>query len=115
MGLTLYSTRATAAPKGAVKSGRAVVHNLYTIADMWEWNAGDVLAHALPLFHVHGLVFGGLGPLRIGSPLIHTGRYFTPAPSASIYFRVPSMWASLSTADLHALASTRLLVSGAAP
>ncbi len=57
--------------------------------------AGDTLVHGLPLFHVHGLILGVLGPLRVGSRLIHTGK---PTPQAyaeaqgTLYFGVPTVW-----------------------
>ena len=45
---------------------RSIASNLDALADAWEWTADDVVAHGLPLFHVHGLVLGMLGPLRRG-------------------------------------------------
>ena len=77
---------------------------------------------ACPLFHVHGLVLGVLGALRVGSRLIHTGR---PTPAAyaaaaaeggSLYFGVPTVWSRVA-ADPEAagaLRAARLLVSGSA-
>ena len=43
-------------------SGGAIAANLDALADAWAWTATDVLTHALPLFHVHGLVLGLLAP-----------------------------------------------------
>jgi malonyl-CoA/methylmalonyl-CoA synthetase len=53
---------------------RAITSNLDAIADAWAWTAGDVVASALPLFHVHGLVLGILGPLRRGGCARYVGR-----------------------------------------
>ncbi|WP_051828460.1 AMP-binding protein [Streptomyces bicolor] len=111
--LILYTSGSTGPPKGVVVPRRAIAASLDALADLWRWTPDDVLAHALPLSHVHGLVFGSLGPLRIGSPLVHTGRYLTPVPHASVYFGVPALWGSMGAADLRELSSARLLVSGA--
>lgn len=111
--LILYTSGSTGPPKGVVVPRRAIAASLDGLAALWEWTPDDVLAHALPLSHVHGLVFGGLGPLRIGSPLVHTGRYLTPVPHGTVYFGVPALWGSMGAADLRELSSGRLLVSGA--
>src|SRR6185312_8624089 len=87
--------------------------------EAWQWSADDVLAHGLPLFHVHGLVLGVLGALRVGSPLVHTGR---PTPAAygaargSLYFGVPTVWSRVADdpAAAASLRGARLLVSGSA-
>ncbi|MFH8812045.1 acyl-CoA synthetase [Streptomyces hygroscopicus] len=116
----LYTSGTTGAPKGALISRRAVAADLDGLAAAWAWTAEDTLVHGLPLFHVHGLVLGVLGPLRVGSRLVHTGK---PAPAAyaaaggSLYFGVPTVWNRI-VQDPHsarALASARLLVSGSAP
>ena len=58
--------------------------------------------HGLPLFHVHGLILGVLGALRIGGRVIHTGR---PTPAAyaaaatgggTLFFGVPTVWSRLA-------------------
>jgi fatty acid CoA ligase FadD36 len=97
-----------------------VAADLDALAEVWEWTPEDTLAHGLPLFHVHGLVLGVLGALRVGSRLVHTGR---PTPQAyaaaggSLYFGVPTVWGRVvrDAAAARALAGARLLVSGSAP
>ncbi|MEU9838903.1 acyl-CoA synthetase [Actinomadura sp. NPDC048032] len=122
--LILYTSGTTGAPKGVLISRSAIAAGLDALAEAWAWTPGDVLVHGLPLFHVHGLVLGVLGPLRVGSPLVHTGR---PRPElyaaaarddgGSLFFGVPTVWsrtaADPSTAE--ALRGARLLVSGSAP
>ncbi|MBB5113891.1 acyl-CoA synthetase [Micromonospora echinospora] len=117
--LILYTSGTTGAPKGAVLSRRAVAACLDGLADSWAWTPDDLLVHGLPLFHVHGLVLGVLGPLRVGSRLRHVGR---PHPEryagagGSLYFGVPTIWSRIAAqpAAARALRGARLLVSGSA-
>ncbi|KAB1162239.1 acyl-CoA synthetase [Micromonospora sp. AMSO12t] len=115
----LYTSGTTGAPKGAVISRRAIAACLDGLADAWAWTPDDLLVHGLPLFHVHGLVLGVLGPLRLGGRLHHVGR---PRPEryaaakGSVYFGVPTVWSRI-VADpdaARALRPARLLVSGSA-
>ncbi|MCZ7437789.1 acyl-CoA synthetase [Micromonospora sp. WMMC241] len=117
--LILYTSGTTGAPKGAVLSRRAIAACLDGLADAWAWTPDDVLAHGLPLFHVHGLVLGVLGPLRLGSRLHHVGR---PRPDryaaagGTLYFGVPTIWSRIAAepAAARELRGARLLVSGSA-
>jgi fatty acid CoA ligase FadD36 len=115
----MYTSGTTGAPKGAVLTHRAVNACLDGLFDAWQWGPDDVLAHGLPLFHVHGLVLGVLGALRAGSPLVHTGRP-TPAAyaaaGATLYFGVPTVWGRVAAdaSCARALRAARLLVSGSA-
>jgi fatty acid CoA ligase FadD36 len=120
--LIMYTSGTTGAPRGAVLSRAAVAACLDGLCDAWAWTPEDVLVHGLPLFHVHGLVLGVLGALRVGSPLVHTGR---PTPSAyaaaaeaggTLFFGVPTVWGRVAgdAASARALRGARLLVSGSA-
>ena len=121
--LVIYTSGTTGPPKGAVLSRRAVVANLDGLAEAWAWTADDLLAHALPLFHVHGLVLGVLGPLRRGGRLHHLGALDATtlaASGATLVFGVPTQYHRLADQlerDPEAAAAigrARLLVSGSA-
>ncbi|MFB0617181.1 acyl-CoA synthetase [Streptomyces sp. AGS-58] len=124
--LVVYTSGTTGPPKGAVLPRRALATTLDALADAWRWTADDVLVHALPLFHVHGLVLGVLGPLRRGGAVRHLGR-FSPEgvarelnDGATMVFGVPTMYHRIAEAlpgdpELaEALGRARLLVSGSA-
>jgi fatty acid CoA ligase FadD36 len=117
--MVIYTSGTTGPPKGAVLSRAAVAADLDALAQAWHWTPDDTLVHGLPLFHVHGLVLGLLGSLRMGNRFIHTGK---PTPQAyaaaggSLYFGVPTVWSRLvdDPDSARALAGARLLVSGSA-
>ncbi|MEU6098041.1 acyl-CoA synthetase [Streptomyces sp. NPDC047079] len=124
--LVVYTSGTTGPPKGALIPRRAVAATLDALADAWQWTADDVLVHGLPLFHVHGLVLGTLGPLRRGGSVRHLGRFGTDgvvrelSDGATMLFGVPTMYhriAETLPADpelAKALGRARLLVSGSA-
>jgi fatty acid CoA ligase FadD36 len=122
--MIIYTSGTTGLPKGVLLSRRAVAADLDALAEAWQWTPDDVLVHGLPLFHVHGLVLGLLGSLRVGNRFVHTGRP-TPAGYAqacsewggSLFFAVPTVWSRV-VADgsaAEALRPARLVVSGSAP
>ena len=82
--LVVYTSGTTGPPKGAVLPRRAIASNLDALADAWEWTADDVVAHGLPLFHVHGLVIGVLGPIRRGGAAHHLGRFSSEGVAAAL-------------------------------
>jgi len=125
--LLFFTSGTTGPPKGAIIPRRAVASNLDALASAWEWKPGDVVTHGLPLHHVHGLVLGMLGALRVGGRVHHVGR-FSPqaiarelAGEATMLFAVPTMVRDVADAAesdpavAWAVGRARLLVSGSAP
>ncbi|MEU8586858.1 acyl-CoA synthetase [Streptomyces sp. NPDC048664] len=124
--LIVYTSGTTGPPKGAVIPRRALAVTLDALAEAWRWSGDDVLVHGLPLFHVHGLVLGTLGPLRRGGSVRHLGRFSTDGVArelgagATMLFGVPTMYHRIAEALptepelVKALAGARLLVSGSA-
>jgi len=117
--LLMYTSGTTGPPKGVPIDRSAIRAGLDGLAAAWQWTPEDTLAHGLPLFHVHGLILGVLGALRVGSPLVHTGR---PDPAGyaaaggTLYFGVPTVWGRIAADPgcARALRPARLLVSGSA-
>jgi malonyl-CoA/methylmalonyl-CoA synthetase len=122
----MYTSGTTGPPKGVQIPRRAIASNLDALAEIWQWTAADRVAHGLPVFHVHGLILGVLGPLRRGGSFEHVGR-FSPAAlagalgrGATMVFGVPTMYGRIArdAADDRALAEAfgkaRVLISGSA-
>lgn len=120
--LIMYTSGTTGSPKGVVLSRAAIAADIDALADAWAWTPDDVLVHGLPMFHVHGLVLGVLGALRVGSPLIHTVRprpesyAAAAAAGGTLFFGVPTVWSRIAEdpGTARELNSARLLISGSA-
>ena len=118
--VVMYTSGTTGPPKGAQLSRQAIAADLDALAQAWQWTPDDTLVHGLPLFHVHGLILGLLGSLRVGNRFVHTGK---PTPEAyaaaggTLYFGVPTVWSRVAGEPdaARALSAARLLVSGSAP
>ena len=74
-GLIIYTSGTTGKPKGAVLTQRNLVHDAKNIMKIWEITESDVLCHALPLFHVHGLCFALHTSLLAGASVLLLDRY----------------------------------------
>ncbi|MBC7986022.1 MAG: AMP-binding protein [Sphingomonadaceae bacterium] len=119
----LYTSGTTGRSKGAMLSHGALASNALVLKDYWRWEPGDVLIHALPVYHVHGLFVALHGALLNGSTMLWHKAFDADAviedfARASIFMGVPTFYVRLAAhAGLtrEAAAGMRLFVSGSAP
>ena len=96
----LYTSGTTGRSKGAMLTHGNMLSNARVLKDYWGWVKGDVLLHALPIFHVHGLFVASHGALLNGSKMIWMAR-FDPAavvrrlPEATVFMGVPTLYVRL--------------------
>ncbi|CAN5855352.1 malonyl-CoA synthase [soil metagenome] len=123
----LYTSGTTGRSKGAMLSHGNLLSNALTLKDFWGWRdetrGGDVLIHALPIFHVHGLFVASHGALLNGSKMIWFNRFDPRAvaerlPDATVFMGVPTLYVRLLAEpgfDARACRNMRLFISGSAP
>jgi malonyl-CoA/methylmalonyl-CoA synthetase len=124
--LIVYTSGTTGAPKGAVLTPRNIATSLDGLAEAWALGPDDTIVHALPLFHVHGLVVGLFGALRAGACLHFVPKFDAEVIAAAlkvsrgVLYAVPTMVHRLADAAERSesvregLAAARLLISGSA-
>ncbi|MBN9524662.1 MAG: malonyl-CoA synthase [Alphaproteobacteria bacterium] len=119
----LYTSGTTGRSKGAMLSHRNLASNASTLVDSWRFTRSDVLLHALPIFHTHGLFVATNVILLSGASMIFLTR-FDPAeilrllPQTTVMMGVPTFYVRLLQdpgLDQAATANIRLFVSGSAP
>ena len=104
--LIIYTSGTTGKPKGAVLTQKNLIHDACNIIKIWEISASDVLCHALPLFHVHGLCFALHTALLAGAHVVmldlFSPRRVIEALSrkedphlCTVFMAVPAMYAKL--------------------
>jgi malonyl-CoA/methylmalonyl-CoA synthetase len=119
----LYTSGTTGRAKGAMLSHRNLASNALTLVNAWGFTRGDVLLHALPLYHVHGLFVACHCALLSGSRMIWLAKFdaaqvMSLLPQASVMMGVPTFYTRLlaeSGFGESACSSVRLFVSGSAP
>jgi malonyl-CoA/methylmalonyl-CoA synthetase len=119
----LYTSGTTGRSKGAMLTHGNLLSNAQVLQRYWGWRAGDVLVHALPIFHVHGLFVASHGALINGSKMIWFSRFDPKAtiarlPQASVFMGVPTLYVRMlgeAALTKKACASMRLFISGSAP
>ncbi|HEV6964959.1 malonyl-CoA synthase [Roseateles sp.] len=116
----LYTSGTTGRSKGAMLSHGNLLANAETLKAYWDWQAGDVLLHALPIFHVHGLFVASHGALLNGSPMLWFNRFDAAAvarrlPEATVFMGVPTLYVRLLQEPVLDCRHMRLFISGSAP
>lgn len=119
----VYTSGTTGRSKGAVLSHGNLASNALALHDLWQWRSDDVLIHALPIFHIHGL-FVALHTAMLGGSKILFHTAFNPravlrdCARATVLMGVPTFYTRLlEEAQLNAqtTAAMRLFISGSAP
>ncbi|MEJ6007622.1 malonyl-CoA synthase [Paucibacter sp. AS339] len=119
----LYTSGTTGRSKGAMLSHRNLLSNAQMLKDFWAWRSDDVLIHALPIFHVHGLFVASHGALLAGAKMIWFAKFEPRAvirrfAEATVFMGVPTLYVRmLNEAALtpEACQHMRLFISGSAP
>lgn len=120
LALLAYTSGTTGKPKGVPLTHRNLVVSIRAAMAAWRWNSDDVLVHALPLFHQHGL--GGVHATLIAGSTARLLSRFSPhallqaARGATVLFAVPTVYERLlEVPGAEQLRSLRLCICGSAP
>jgi len=119
----LYTSGTTGRSKGAMLTHGNLLSNALVLKDYWGWREGDVLIHALPIFHVHGLFVALHGALLNGSKMIWMARFdpkrvIEKLPEATVFMGVPTLYVRLLAEPgltREAVRNMRLFIAGSAP
>ena len=119
----LYTSGTTGRSKGAMLTHGNMLSNARVLKDYWGWKPGDVLIHALPIFHVHGLFVALHGALINGSKMIWCAKFdpkfvIKKMPEATVFMGVPTLYVRLLNEpglDKNSVRNMRLFVAGSAP
>jgi len=119
----LYTSGTTGRSKGAMLTHDNLLSNAQTLADLWRFTRQDVLLHALPIFHTHGLFVASNVSLLTGGQMIFLSGFDVEAvlgllPQATALMGVPTFYTRLledARFDRALTAHMRLFVSGSAP
>ena len=123
LAVIIYTSGTTGRSKGAMLSHGNMLSNALVLKDYWRWQPDDVLIHALPIFHVHGLFVAIHGALINGSPMLWLNRFDPQAvirlmPRATVFMGVPTLYVRLlgePSLTPEQAAHMRLFISGSAP
>ena len=117
----LYTSGTTGRSKGAMLTHANLASNALALIEIWKFTAYDVLLHALPVYHTHGLFVGMNTVLFSGGQLLFHRKFNTEAimrdlPNATTFMGVPTFYTRLMPHMTHDnTRHMRLFVSGSAP
>ena len=119
----LYTSGTTGRSKGAMLTHGNLLSNARVLHGHWGWRSDDVLIHALPIFHVHGLFVASHGALLAGARMIWFAKFdprkvIERLPEATVFMGVPTLYVRLlaePSLSRQACAHMRLFISGSAP
>lgn len=119
----IYTSGTTGRSKGAMLSHGNLAANALALHEAWGFTERDVLLHALPIFHVHGLFVATHCALLSGAPMAWLAKYEDAAvlkamPACTVMMGVPTFYTRLLANPgftREASAHMRLFISGSAP
>ena len=119
----LYTSGTTGRPKGAMLSHRAMTSCALALGRAWRFGTSDVLLHALPLFHGHGLFVSSNVALAAGArlqllPRFDAGEVIDALPRATVFMGVPTFYHRLLGDERltpESCSAMRLFTCGSAP
>jgi malonyl-CoA/methylmalonyl-CoA synthetase len=119
----LYTSGTTGRSKGAMLTHGNLLSNARTLHSYWDWRPEDVLIHALPIFHVHGLFVASHGALLSGSRMLWLSKFDARTvvewlPRATVFMGVPTLYVRLlqeTGLTRQACSRMRLFLAGSAP
>ncbi|MEJ2346896.1 MAG: malonyl-CoA synthase [Gammaproteobacteria bacterium] len=123
VGVILYTSGTTGKPKGAMISHGNLAANALALHQFWGWRPDDVLLHALPIFHIHGLFVACHCVLLNGTGMLFVRKFDVAAlrrllPRATVLMGVPTFYSRLlADPDFgrEDCRNMRLFISGSAP
>ncbi|MCU0870440.1 MAG: AMP-binding protein [Burkholderiales bacterium] len=123
LAVLLYTSGTTGRSKGAMLTHANLATNAQALVEAWHFTAADVLVHALPIFHIHGLFVAGHCALLSGATMRFHARFDPVAvrdalAGATVLMGVPTFYTRLLDTpgfDAAACATVRVFISGSAP
>lgn len=119
----IYTSGTTGRSKGAMVTHGNLMSNARSLTQVWQFSSDDVLLHALPIFHVHGLFVANHCALTSGARILWNNRFNAQAvvrqlETATVFMGVPTYYTRLlaeSGLSRESCKGMRMFISGSAP